>query len=1128
MAEKVLIEFEVDSRGAVRNIKEVKGALDEVDDSGKKSAAGGVASFKAALAGLGVGYIASQLTELAATVARVGVDMGMHALKTADSFDQMRRQLVALRGDAGAAEKDFDWIKAFAKNTPLQLEEVTGSFQKLLAFGLEPTDGTMQSLVDTAMKLGGGMERTEGVILAVGQAWAKGKLQGEEALQLLERGVPVWEMLGKVLNKTTEEVQELSQKGLIGRDAISALIAEMGASSVGAAASQMETLSGKVSNLQDIITQAFAEIGEQAMPAAKEAISELIAIFEELKASGDFKAMGDAFADVMAAMADAARLLHEQLDNIKKSLIVLDSAMKMVSPGYREMREGFRNTHDGIVLADGALQAFSETYRGIRDNFTRTDEDDMLAALGMGKDQLEDIAKASEEYAKKLEAQTRAAEAAARAQQALNGTMLSRSQMDASIAGVMPDLGWFDENWASNVTTNIERAFNEVRLSGSLFSDPAWLVELREAIKRAVAAGMSDGISEPNKWDKVTLSQAFRDVATVFVDTVITGIMEGFSSDEMRDAFASAADQLSQAYGQRLSDSIVSGGNGAWGFQDGVPGEGWRNAGMAFGLGLLQTGLQNQSNTQAVFGGALTGASVGSQAGPWGALIGALVGGGVGYSMNNPNNTPRWLDPLDLTSSLFGDPAFTSFALYPGVPFNTQQTSPTDEQTLINLGEQERRLRELLAMLGDDAFNEDLGAIQDEIDMILANMVDGGHDIGSLLRDINAAENQGMSPEAFELMWQQLMSQMRNANLAYRSVLQQFGDANLFGEIRGATGLYYQGEGEAEEIAQIISNLLIPQMMEDNYQPALAAGLAGLGMDVDAVTRLFEELSTLPAADRLDALSTFIRALRVTAELLEANPLELARQSTTEAFETFMASAQSQIDILAAGWDRLTLVDRAAELENIGMVFEQALQQTVQMLQAIDSAQEAINQGWSRLIEQLQFGGMWEEDRVPWLQGRISDIMGQLAGATSIEEINFLNSELMRYIQQLGGMVDLEAQAPWEIAQQYGFTADEWVLDGGATWREVLIRMMEDAQSAANAQLDMIREQVQAQYDELAASILDARNALGVFGAELTRVAAILAGIEGGEKSAPVNLMVRVYPTGDGNARVTADNYAIS
>lgn len=38
------------------------------------------------------------------------------------------------------------------------------------------------AMVDTMAASGGGVEQLDGLVLALGQAWTKGKLQGEEAL----------------------------------------------------------------------------------------------------------------------------------------------------------------------------------------------------------------------------------------------------------------------------------------------------------------------------------------------------------------------------------------------------------------------------------------------------------------------------------------------------------------------------------------------------------------------------------------------------------------------------------------------------------------------------------------------------------------------------------------------------------------------------------------------------------------------------------------------------------------------------------------------------------------------------------------------------------------------------------
>jgi tape measure domain-containing protein len=88
----------------------------------------------------------------------------------------------------------------------------------------------------------------QGISLALGQAWAKQKLQGEEILQLSERRVPVWQLLEPVTGKNTAELQKLSEAGKLGRDTIAALMNEIAAQSSGAARDNISLLSGLISN----------------------------------------------------------------------------------------------------------------------------------------------------------------------------------------------------------------------------------------------------------------------------------------------------------------------------------------------------------------------------------------------------------------------------------------------------------------------------------------------------------------------------------------------------------------------------------------------------------------------------------------------------------------------------------------------------------------------------------------------------------------------------------------------------------------------------------------------------------------------------------------------------------------
>ncbi|WP_066016824.1 tape measure protein [Endozoicomonas atrinae] len=227
-------------------------------------------------------------------------------LTTGDKFERLSVQLEAIMGSMVEGERALAWIKDFTRNTPFQLEEVSEAFVRLKAFGLDPMNGSMQAIVDQASKLGGGMERLNGITLAVGQAWAKQKLQGEEILQLVERGVPVWELLEKATGKNVQELQKLSSYGKLGRDTIALLIAEIGKSAEGAAAKNMSLLSGYVSNLKDSWQQFLAEIADSgALEYTKNLLGSIALKIEAMNQDGRLQALAKKISDAFIAMGEA-------------------------------------------------------------------------------------------------------------------------------------------------------------------------------------------------------------------------------------------------------------------------------------------------------------------------------------------------------------------------------------------------------------------------------------------------------------------------------------------------------------------------------------------------------------------------------------------------------------------------------------------------------------------------------------------------------------------------------------------------------------------------------------------------------------------------------------------------------
>ena len=229
-------------------------------------------------------------------------------INTGAQFEQLRTQISTLMGSIEAGKKATAWIKRFASTTPASLEGVTQGFIKLKAFGIDPMNGSYQAIVDQTSKLGFTQEKMEGIILAVGQAWTKQKLQGEEALQLIERGVPVWDLLAKATGRTAVELQNMATKGQLGRKEISLLIDEMGKASAGAAADQMNTWKGMISNLKDQWTNFVSQIADAGIfDFAKEQLKEILDTVGQMAKDGRLKAYAQQISNYLVNLATNAK-----------------------------------------------------------------------------------------------------------------------------------------------------------------------------------------------------------------------------------------------------------------------------------------------------------------------------------------------------------------------------------------------------------------------------------------------------------------------------------------------------------------------------------------------------------------------------------------------------------------------------------------------------------------------------------------------------------------------------------------------------------------------------------------------------------------------------------------------------
>ena len=183
-----------------------------------------------------------------------GIGFGMLAksiLDTNREMESLRASLKSVMGSAQGAQAAFDSILKFAKDTPFEVKGLTQTFVMLQNMGIKPTQQVMESLTNQASKLGGSQETLTSIALQLGQAHSKGKLQMEDMVVLMERGVPVMKLLAEVTGKNSAELADMSAKGTITVDMIDQLIVKMGEAAAGSNAIAMETLNGKISSLAD-------------------------------------------------------------------------------------------------------------------------------------------------------------------------------------------------------------------------------------------------------------------------------------------------------------------------------------------------------------------------------------------------------------------------------------------------------------------------------------------------------------------------------------------------------------------------------------------------------------------------------------------------------------------------------------------------------------------------------------------------------------------------------------------------------------------------------------------------------------------------------------------------------------
>ncbi|MGV0870016.1 tape measure protein [Corynebacterium kalidii] len=286
------------------------------------SAAGGLVDKLGEVASKAAGKAIKWGAITAGTAAIGGMGVALtKGFSRLDSIDQANAKLQGL----GHSAQDIEAIMASAmdavKGTAYGFGDAASLAAQMVASGIEPGEeltGVLTTVADTAAIAGRDLNDMG---LIFGSVAAKGKLQGDDLLQLMAGGIPVLQMLAEETGKTTEEVSKMATEGEISFEIFeSAMRNSLG----GAAQDAGNTVKGAMDNAGAAVGRLGAELLKPAFEAAPGIIGGITDKIDELTESAG--PVGEKLAAGLSDFAQGA------IPQVQGALSLLKSTAETVWP----------------------------------------------------------------------------------------------------------------------------------------------------------------------------------------------------------------------------------------------------------------------------------------------------------------------------------------------------------------------------------------------------------------------------------------------------------------------------------------------------------------------------------------------------------------------------------------------------------------------------------------------------------------------------------------------------------------------------------------------------------------------------------------------------------------------------
>ncbi len=262
------------------------------------------------------------------------------------------------------ATESMKKVFSIAKNSPFDINAISDAFVKLQSGGIDPLDGSLQSLVDAVSKFGGTSDVMKRAAIAMQQMAGKGVISMEELRQQLGEAVPTaMQTMARSLGIGVAHLTKVVSTGtLSAKEAMSSMLKLMSLEHAGAAEKMSKTWDGLMNRIKTQLIETAKIIGDTGFyQAMKDTLSEISTAIDTEEFKSAMKEFGRALLAALLIVKQAGAFLYQWGAAITYVIGVLTVGKVVNLTTNKLMHEGSVLTRARTV-ATNALSAATVAY----------------------------------------------------------------------------------------------------------------------------------------------------------------------------------------------------------------------------------------------------------------------------------------------------------------------------------------------------------------------------------------------------------------------------------------------------------------------------------------------------------------------------------------------------------------------------------------------------------------------------------------------------------------------------------------------------------------------------------------------------------------------------------------------